>query len=132
MVVLGLFLLLIAGLVTAGMVLQNTDASSASLFGQAVTGTVGGLFLAGVITGAVALLGVMLMLAGLTRRRARRASLRRQVRDAHGERESLAEENARLKSELQARGSEGYPGGDTVPSESTSESTSGKHGLFHR
>lgn len=126
MVVLGLFLLVVAGVVTAGMVLQNTDASMASVFGQAVDGTVGGLFLAGVITGAVAILGVMLMLAGLARRRSRRGNLKRQVRDAHGERESLAEENARLKSELDARSS----GGAAYPAEDTAET--GKHGLFNR
>ncbi|GAC1442930.1 MAG: hypothetical protein NVSMB55_14990 [Mycobacteriales bacterium] len=148
MVVLGLLLLLAAGLVTAGMVLQNTDASSASLFGQAVTGTVGGLFVAGAITGAIAILGVIMMVAGLTRRRARRAGLRRQVRDARGERKSLAEENARLKNELQARGSATYPADGAVADGNLAdgnltddnltddnlarESTRGKHGLFHQ
>jgi hypothetical protein len=102
-VVLGLFLLLISGLLTAGMVLQNTDPAQASVFGQAVTGvTIGGLFAAGVATGAVALLGLLMILTGARRRRARRVGLKRQVRDVREERESLAEENARLKSELAA------------------------------
>lgn len=128
MVVLGLFLLVVAGVVTAAMVLQNTDASMASVFGQAVDSTTGGLFLAGVITGAIAILGVMLMLAGLARRRARRVGLKRQVRDARGERESLAEENARLKSQLDGQGS-----GQTYPvDETAADGSHGKHGLFNR
>jgi hypothetical protein len=125
MVVLGLFLLVVAGVVTAAMVLQNTDASMASVFGQAVHTTIGGLFLAGVVAGAVALLGLMLMLAGARRRRARRAGLKRQVREAHGERESLAEENARLQRELEATRSGST---DTYPAD---EGTAGKHGLFN-
>ena len=137
MVALGLFLLLVSGLLTVGMVIQNTDSSSASVFGQAVSGTVGGLFLAGVITGAVAILGVMLMIGGLGRRRARRAGLKRQVRDARGEKESLTEENARLQGELDAARSGGpaYPAdGDVAgqPADNNAEATSGKHGLFHR
>jgi len=133
MVVLGLLVLVVAGVVTAGMVLQNTDASMASVFGQAVNGTTGGLFLAGVITGAVALLGLMLLLAGVTRRRARRAGLKRQVREARGERESLAEENARLKGEL-ARQSDPatYPGADADETVAAGGAGRGKHGLFHR
>jgi uncharacterized integral membrane protein len=128
MVVLGLFLLIVAGVVTAAMVLQNTDASMASVFGQAVHATIGGLFLAGVIAGAVAMLGVMLMLAGATRRRARRAGLKRQVREARGERETLAEENARLQRELEATRSGSDLSGDVYPN----EQTAGKHGLFNR
>ena len=101
MVVLGLFLLVVAGLLTGAMMIQNTDASSASVFGQAVNGTVGELFLAGLITGAVAILGLMMIVAGVARRRTRRAGLKRQVRDAHTEKDSLAEENARLQRELE-------------------------------
>ena len=111
MVVLGLLLLLAAGALTAGMALQNTDPVSASLSGQALSGTVGGLFLAGVVTGAVAILGVLLMLSGLSRRRARRAGLKQQVREARVEKETLAEENARLQRELEASraGADAYP-----------------------
>lgn len=125
MVALGLLLVLVAGIVTAAVVIQNTDASSASVFGQAIHGTIGGLFLAGVIAGAVALLGVMLMIAGATRRRHRRLGLKRQVRDARGEKESLAEENARLQNELTSSRSDStaYPDED---------SRSGKHGLRRR
>jgi uncharacterized integral membrane protein len=135
MVALGLFLLLVAGVVTAAMVIQNTDASSASVFGQAVHGTVGGLFLAGVVTGAVALLGVMLMLAGASRRRARRQGLKRQVRDARGEKESLAEENARLQAELEASrtgGTASTVAVDDAPAGRHAAETGKRHGLFSR
>lgn len=107
MVALGLFLLVLSGLLTAAMIVQNSEASTASVFGQAVTGvSVGGLFAAGVVTGLAALLGIMLMLAG-ARRRSRRTGLKRQVRDVRGEKETLAEENARLHSELEAARSGG-------------------------
>jgi len=110
MVVLGLLLLLAAALLTAGLVLQNTDVVTATLSGHTFSGTVGALFLAGAITGAVAILGVLMLLSGLGRRRTRRAGLKRQVRDARVEKESLAEENARLQRELEAtRAAEVYP-----------------------
>src|SRR4051812_16594733 len=101
MVALGLLLLLASGALTVGMVLQNTDAASASAFGQSASGlTIGGLFLAGVVTGAIAILGLTMILAGASRRRRRRVGLRQQVLDARDEKESLAEENARLQREL--------------------------------
>lgn len=133
MVALGLFLLLIAGAVTAGMVIQNTDASTVTLLGQAVTGTLGGLFVAGVITGVAALLGITLMLAGARRRRARRIGLKRQVRDARGEKESLEEENLRLKRELEST-REAQPAYPTDQSDEYAASPSAGEGrsLFHR
>lgn len=136
MAVLGLFLLIVAGVVTTAMVLQNTDASRASVFGQAVHASLGGLFLAGVVTGAIALLGLTLMLAGARRRRARRNGLKRQVREAHGERESLTEENARLQRELEASRSgtrQAYPATDTTTDTTTETTTgTGTRGLFKR
>jgi membrane protein implicated in regulation of membrane protease activity len=102
MVVLGLILLLAAGLGTAALVSQNTDAAAVTVAGHAFHGTLGGLFLAGVAAGVVGLLGVLMLLTGLSRRRARRAGLKRQVREAHSERETLAEENTRLQRELDA------------------------------
>jgi hypothetical protein len=127
MVVLGLFLLVLAGGVTAAMVLQNTDASSASVFGQAVTGTTGTLFLAGVIAGAVGLLGLMMMMGGLTRRRGRRRGLKQQVRSERSEKETLAEENARLQRQLDGTRSE-----DVYPDEDAATGRHARSGLFHR
>lgn len=126
MVALGLFLLLICGLVTAAMIVQNTEASHASVFGQAISGlTLGGLFAAGVLTGVLALLGMALMLAG-ARRQGRRTGLKRQVRSVRNEKESLAEENSRLQSELEAARA-----GNGVP-DPTDQPATGRHGLFNR
>lgn len=103
MVVLGLLLLLASGALTVGVLLQNTDAVAVAAFGQTASGlTVGGLFLAGVGTGAIAILGLTMILAGASRRRARRVGLKREMRDVRDERETLAEENARLRDELTA------------------------------
>jgi FtsZ-binding cell division protein ZapB len=133
MVVLGLLLLLGAGALTAAVVLANTDTVLVAAFGQSASGlTIGGLFLAGVITGAIAILGLTMMLAGLSRRRARRAGLKREMRDVRDERETLAEENDRLKSELakaQVRDNV-YPD-DTVGRHADTDTTE-RHGLFNR
>jgi hypothetical protein len=52
-----------------------------------------------------------MMLAGAARRRTRRRGLKSQVKAVRSERESLAEENARLQAELEASrgGAEVYP-----------------------
>ncbi len=139
MVVLGLLLLLAAGALTAAVVMANTDAVAVAAFGQATSGlTTGGLFLAGVITGAVAILGLTMILAGLSRRRARRAGLKREMRDVRDERETLADENARLRDELAASraalpthaDNTVYPDG-TAGRHTDSARTEG-HGLFNR
>src|SRR5690242_5230658 len=103
MVVLGLLLLLASGALTVGVVLDNTDAVSVAAYGQTASDlTLGGLFLAGAVTGAIAILGITMILAGLSRGRARRVVRKREMRDAVDERETLAEENARLRDELAA------------------------------
>ena len=139
MVVLGLLLLLASGALTVGVVMQNTDAVSVAAFGQTATGlTIGGLFLAGVVIGAIAILGLTMILAGASRRRARRIGLKRQMRDVRDERETLAEENARLRDELAASRSTTtsyaddavYPD-DTVGRHSDADRTE-RHGLFNR
>ena len=133
MVVLGLLLLLASGVLTVGVVLDSTDAASASAFGQSATGlTGGGLFLAGVITGAVAILGLTMVLAGASRGRARRAARKREMRDAVDERETLAEENERLRRELETSRTDAavYPD-DTVGRHADTD-TSDRPGLFHR
>ena len=112
MIVLGLLLLLAAGALTVDLVVKNTDPTTAAAFGQSVSHlTTGRLFLAGVVTGAIAVLGLMLIGAGASRRQTRRAGLR-EARKARGQRETLAEENARLQAELDAAqqsGTTAYP-----------------------
>ena len=134
MVVLGLLLLLGAGALTAAVVMANTDTVAVSAFGESATGlTVGGLFLAGVIAGAIAILGLTMMLAGLSRRRARRVGLKREMRDVRDERETLAEENARLRDELAASRSTSYADDSVYPDDTVGRTTeTEKHGLFKR
>jgi hypothetical protein len=143
LVVLGLLLLLASGALTAGVLIENTDAVTISAYGQSASGlTLGGLFLGGVITGAIAILGLTMMMAGLSRRRARRVGIKREMRDVRDERETLAEENARLRDELAASKSTYvadtvYPDDDTI----RAAEKNGRHadtdstdrpGLFHR
>ena len=125
MAALGLLLLLLSGALTAVVVVQNTDAAHVSVLGQSFSGlTLGQLFAAGVVTGAVAMLGLSMMVAGARRRRARRLAARQEVRDVRDERESLAEENARLQRELEQTRS-----ADVYPTE-TETTTTARHGLF--
>ena len=128
MIVLGLLLLLASGALTADLVVKNTDPTAAAAFGHSVSNlTTGRLFLAGVVTGAIAVLGLLLIAAGASRRQTRRAGLKRQVRDARGERETLAEENARLQAELdtaQQSGTTAYP--------TEEDATAGRHSDVER
>ncbi len=102
MVALGLVLLVLCSLLTLGVVLSNTDPANAAAFGVTLSGvSIGGLFLVGVVTGALAMLGLTLFLGGGLRKRSKRVAAKREVRSVRGEKESLAEENARLEAELE-------------------------------
>lgn len=104
MVVLGVVILVLAAVLAVGVVTNNASPVAAEAFGTTFDGlTVGGLFLLGVATGALALCGLVMALGGLTRRRAKRRALKQQVREVRSERETLAEENARLQRELGER-----------------------------
>jgi uncharacterized membrane protein YciS (DUF1049 family) len=101
-VVLGLVLLVLCVAVGTAVALANTSATSVEAAGYSLSGlTLGGLFLVGMAVGALALLGLLMMLGGARRKRARRAALQHEVRDVRSERETLAEENARLQAELE-------------------------------
>ncbi|QKW17970.1 hypothetical protein HUT16_01865 [Kitasatospora sp. NA04385] len=81
-ILLGLLLLLAAVVVAVAGILGNTGAAheltgAFSVFGHHVTGSTGMLFLWGVVVGAVAVLGLGLLLAGLRRRAAARRGPRR-------------------------------------------------------
>jgi hypothetical protein len=139
MVVLGLLLLLAAGGLTAAVVTDNTDAVTVTAFEQSASGlTLGGLFLAGVVTGAIAILGLTMMLAGLSRRRARRVGIKREMRDVRDERETLAEENARLRDELASAraAAPSYADNTVYPDDATGRhadtETTDRTGLFNR
>ncbi|HLI57896.1 MAG TPA: hypothetical protein VKY26_12800 [Actinomycetota bacterium] len=75
MAVLGLFLLLAAAGLSLDVVFQNTSSISVDALGQTVTLSSGWLFVAGVATGAIGLIGVGMVMGGLARARSRRAAL---------------------------------------------------------
>ncbi len=112
MVALGLVLLVLAVLLTLGIVLFNGDPSGAEAFGVSLTNvSIGGLFLTGVVTGVVGAVGLTLMLGGLARGRSKKVRSQRAVSSARSEAETLAEENARLQEELaQQRAAQPLPG----------------------
>ena len=129
MVLLGVVLLVLCVLLGAGIALSNTGAVSAEAFGVSLSGvTIGGLFLLGVAVGAVAMLGLALMLTGAARKRAKKKALKREVQSVSGERETLAEENARLAAELERERTTSvaaYPGDG--PAVVTDETSRGRH-----
>ena len=129
MVALGLVLLVLCALLAAGIALSNTDPASAEAFGVSLSNvSIGGLFLVGVVVGAVAMLGLGLMLVGAARRRAKKAALKREVQSVRGEQESLAEENARLQHELeQQRAAPGHPAGEPRAAVAGDPGGRGKH-----
>ena len=102
MVALGLVLLVLCSLLTVGVFFSNTDPANAAAFGVTLSNvSIGGLFLVGVITGVLAMLGLTMLLGGSVRRAHKSVEARRQRRSVQGEAESLAEENARLQRELE-------------------------------
>ena len=120
MVALGLVLLVLSSLLTLGIVFSNTDPANAAAFGVTLSGvSIGGLFLVGVVTGALAMLGLTLFLGGGLRKRHKRVAAKREVKSVRNEAETLAEQNARLESELQqeraAHAADPYPQDDVAP-----------------
>lgn len=102
MVAVGFVLLVLSALLAVGIVLTNRESVQAEVFGVSLDNlSVGGLFLVGLVVGVVTMVGLGLMLVGAARRRAKRVAAKREVRNVRGERESLAEENARLQAELE-------------------------------
>lgn len=131
MVALGLLLLVLSGTLAVGVVLANTDPVTASAFGFTLTDvTMGGFFLVGAAAGLVFMLGLMMMAAGATRRRARRAQTQRVVKDVRTEKEQLEQENAELRERLS---DDPYP--NELAAAGTTGTDSGRHakrGLFGR
>src|SRR3954454_2722832 len=118
MIPLGLLLVIAAGVVGVAVALDNTDPTTVAAFGQSYDTTTTGVFLAGAVTGFVLMLGLALMTAAARRHRARRRVVRSEVRDAHSEREQLAEENARLRAQVES---------DPYPTDTTTTTRGGKH-----
>ena len=109
--VLGLILLAAAGVLTAAVVTSNTDSLSVDLWGVSVTNvTLGVVFVAGMITTVLAVVGLGLLMGGMRRNRRLRQ-----------ERRSLRRENEQLSQRVEAApvADEPPPPGTTTPSATT-------------
>lgn len=124
MVLLGLLLVAAAAVFGTELVLSNTQTTTGEAFDQTVAGmTAGEFFLVGAGTGLVLCLGLLMMFGGIGRRRARRAKAkhaitesRNEVRTTENELASLADENERLRRELEEeRRNRETMGGVAVP-----------------
>jgi hypothetical protein len=96
-VIVGLVVLLVAVIVGFTGVLTNAGAAhrlteNFSLFGYHVTGSTGTLFLSGIVVGAVAMLGLSVLLAGARRTARRGRDNRHQLRRSPRETASLNQE----------------------------------------
>src|SRR5438876_249797 len=97
-VVLGLIMLIAAGALTAAVVTSNTGAIETNLWGLTISNlSAGAVFVAGMLTTVVAVLGLMLLMMGARRNRRR-----------HQERRALRRENQRLTQQVET----GPPTGD--------------------
>lgn len=104
MIVLGVILLVVATIFTLGSVFNGTDVDY-QFFGLGIKHvSVGGLFVTGLITGAVAMFALSLLLGGGARKRHKRVERKREVTAVRGQAESLEQENARLREELAGGG----------------------------
>jgi hypothetical protein len=111
MMIIGLLLMAAAVVAGTGVVIGNTDKTSFDVFNvEFVNLSEAGIFLLGAATGAVLLIGLWMMGAGLRKSRRRRLEVKQarrereevlrqqeeERRDLETERERLAEERARL------------------------------------
>jgi len=98
--VLGLLLLAAGGAVAVAVALHNTDAATLTAFGSSFHTTLAGVFGVGAACGIAVVLGLAMMAASANRRRARRRTMRGQLRDVRTENERLADENAELRAAM--------------------------------
>ena len=106
MIALGLLLLAAAAIVALVGVLANVGGAHAlnsdfSLFGYHLHGSTGQLLLIGVIVGAVGMLGLTMLLAGLGRGFSRRVTTRRELKQTRRQADSLHEERQTLAYQLE-------------------------------
>jgi hypothetical protein len=152
MAILGLLLILASAGLAVDVVLRNTLSMSVDALGESYMLSPGWLFVAGVATGVIGLLGVSLLAAGMTRARRRRAAIadsRNSVQDLQAERDRLAVELERARAgrstahddepreidlgdERRADTSGDYAAERNAAGDRRETVESGRHGLFHR
>jgi uncharacterized membrane protein YciS (DUF1049 family) len=96
-VIIGLIILVAAVVVGVAGVLSNAGSGHAlnqgfAVFGYHVTGSTGTLFLYGIVVGAVAILGLSLLLAGARRTTQRGSAARRRLQRSRGETAAVTKE----------------------------------------
>jgi len=102
-IVLGAVLLVVAALFTLASVFNGADVDYKILNLSINHVSVGGLFLTGLVTGAVAMFALSLLLGGGARRRHKNVERKREVKSVRGQAETLEQENTRLREEIIAR-----------------------------
>ena len=98
MIVLGLLALIASGAVMAGVLVNSVNHGTTSLavFNWSVTGTAGQMFFLSAAVGALAALGLMMILARGSMLASRRRATRHEMRELERDRKRLAKENRRL------------------------------------
>jgi H+/gluconate symporter-like permease len=113
-VIVGVVLLVLCVALGAAIGLSNPEPTTAEAFGVTLSGlSLGGLFLLGVALGALAVVALGLLFGGAARKRHKKTAVKREIRSARGEKESLAQENARLQEELERERTAALPHTDT-------------------
>ncbi len=133
MAALGLLLLvasLVVGAVT-GLANSGSDhlATDFSILGYSVDASTGRLFLYGAAVGAVAMLGLNMLLAGLGRGFKNRIKTRRQLKKERSRAGQLEEERERLAHELEEERGHHDTAGTSTGNDGTATSTGG--GFLH-
>ena len=113
-VIIGLVVLLVAMIAGFAGVLTNAGAAhpltdNFSLLGYHVTGSTGAVFVAGIAVGAVAMLGLAVLLAGARRTAGRGRDARHQLKDSQRETAFLNEERDQRLEHQQASTTTGSP-----------------------
>jgi len=127
-IIIGLIILVVAAIAGLAAVLGNAGhghdlTSSFSMLGYHVTGSTGALFLYGIVVGAVAMLGLALLLGGARRSSRRGIAARRSLRQSRRETTAVSQDRDDL---IGQRDEAARALADTTSADSTStDSTSG-------
>lgn len=128
MVVIGLLLLIVAAAFGIDFVWKNDfHITNPTVFGERLgIHSAASLFVVGAITGAVALVGLALLLSGARRKRANavsRRQTRKEARQLREDRDKLRSDNAELHSELNQNDTDAAPGITTPAGQRPTETT---------